>query len=83
MKTYKNINKYLLSAGFVLLIISSCSTNSRLTDIHQLLVQQDRYAQANNHHYAQFVSDHEKIEFVAIEKAMESTTDKGGKDGDQ
>lgn len=79
MKSQKNISKYLLAVGFVLLIMSSCSTNSCLSELHKLLAQRDSYQQAHDQEYAQFVLDRKNAEirvFAEIEKeALEKTKD--------
>lgn len=72
-----NVGKYLLAIGFILLLMGSCSMNRHLSNIHQLLMQQDSYQQSQNQHYRQFIADLEQKKLAAFEATVLSTTEKG------
>lgn len=72
-----HVGKYLLAIGFILLVMGSCSMNRHLSNIHQLLMQQDSYQQSQDQHYRQFIADREQAALAAFEATLLSTTDKG------
>lgn len=72
-----NVGKYLLAIGFILLLMGSCSMNRHLSNIHQLLAQQDSYQQSQDHHYRQFIADREQAALALLEATVLSTTEKG------
>ena len=72
-----NVGKYAFAIGFILLLMGSCSMNRHLSNIHQLLVQQDSYQQSQDQHYQQFIADLEQEKLAAFEATVLSTTEKG------
>lgn len=72
-----HVGKYAFAIGFILLLMGSCSMNRHLSNIHQLLVQQDSYQQSQDQHYRQFIADREQAALAAFEATVLSTTEKG------